>query len=184
MLQASAKRPMNRAMSMMDLGETIDLDEDKGSRAPPCKRPRRTDEVLRDLDSPDVAKKMTAIKAGDKAVADVAAGDVLKEFRGHNLAELGLPRSARPRAGFPYAGKHGYTLKAPNGAAIEVLLKTRAYVVKRLPNSTDSDSKASSSSGSAKEQQRLGQISLGKFGGASNAWSIAASSAGFPGEEQ
>ena len=59
---------------------------------------------------------MTAIKADDKSVGDVVAGDVMSEFRGYNLADLGLPRSARPRAGFPYAGKHGYTMKAQNGA--------------------------------------------------------------------
>lgn len=43
----------------MDLGETIDFDEEKGDRAPPCKRPRRTDEVLRGLDSPDVVGPQT-----------------------------------------------------------------------------------------------------------------------------
>lgn len=207
------------------------------------------------------AKKMTALKADDKSAADVATGDVLTEFRGYNLAELGLPRSARPRAGFPYAGKHGYTLKAPNGAvtrskpikphikphdwilmdsfiditssktpiicrcdlnlclsyeiseanpiklfllygpgqfsffpacssqrpakAIEVLLKTRAFVVKRLASSVPTDGKAASSSDSVgyapNQQQRLGQITWGKFGGASNAWSIAVMRAGFPG---
>ena len=60
--------------------------------------------------------------------------------------------------------------------AIEVLLKTKAFVVKRLPT----DEQATSSSDS-KGEQRLGQISWGKFGGPANAWSIAVTRAGFPG---
>ena len=59
MLQGSTKRPLSKAMSMMDLGETVDFDEGNGNRAPPCKRPRRTDEVLRGLDSPDVVGPQT-----------------------------------------------------------------------------------------------------------------------------
>ena len=59
---------------------------------------------------------MAALKAGDKTAQDVPSGDVLKEFRGYKLDDLGVPHCARPRANQSYMGKHGYTLRSPSGA--------------------------------------------------------------------
>lgn len=55
--------------------------------------------------------------------------------------------------------------------AIEVLLKARAYVVKRLESSVECTSEES--------KARLGQITWSKYGGPIKAWSVAASRAGF-----
>lgn len=59
---------------------------------------------------------MAALKAEDKTEQDVPCGDVLIEFRGYNLHDLGVPHCARPRANQLYLGKHGYTLRSPSGA--------------------------------------------------------------------
>lgn len=57
-LQVPHKKPLNKALSMMDLEETVDESRDPG-RAPPCKRPRRTDRVVADLGSPAVVGDQT-----------------------------------------------------------------------------------------------------------------------------
>lgn len=61
---------------------------------------------------------MVAVKAKDKGSMDVTApmGDVLSEFRGYDLNQMGLPHVARPRSSATYTGKHGYTLKSSSGA--------------------------------------------------------------------
>eukprot|EP00435_Cladocopium_sp_Y103_P054911 s488_g18.t1 len=170
------KRSLNKALSMMDLEETIE-DNWEGGRAPPCKRPKNVEQVLASLGSPDIvgdqtAKKMTALKAKDKGAGDVmdGSGDVLDKFRGYSLDQLGVPHGARPRANQVYMGQHGYTLRSPQGGAIEVLLKQRAYVVKRLDDSVASG---------PDDKSGLGQVTWSKYGGASKAWAVAASRAGF-----
>ena len=57
-LQVPQKKPLNKALSMMDLKETVDESRDPG-RAPPCKRPRQTDQVVADLGSPAVVGDQT-----------------------------------------------------------------------------------------------------------------------------
>ena len=57
-MQVPKKRPLNKALSMMDLDATIEDHRDCG-RAPPCKRPRHTDQVLQDLASPDIVGDQT-----------------------------------------------------------------------------------------------------------------------------
>ena len=57
-MQVPKKRPFNKALSMMDLDETIEDRRDCG-RAPPCKRPRHVDEVLQNLASPDIVGDQT-----------------------------------------------------------------------------------------------------------------------------
>ena len=57
--------------------------------------------------------------------------------------------------------------------AIEVLLKSRAYVVKRLA-SAEMDSLADQ-----EIRGRLGQVTWSKYGGPSKAWTVAVSRAGF-----
>jgi len=48
---------------------------------------------------------------------------------------------------------------------VEVLLKTKAFIVKR--------------SAASEEKRSLGQVSWSKFGGAASAWSVAVERAGF-----
>ncbi|CAK9024848.1 30S ribosomal protein S6, partial [Durusdinium trenchii] len=74
-------------------------------------------------------------------------------FKTYNLRELEVPQSAWPQASRPHLGAHGYTVMAANGAAIEVLLRTQAYVVKRIAPGGGEECKA-------------GQISWKKCGGA------------------
>ena len=54
--------------------------------------------------------------------------------------------------------------------AIEVLLKSRAFVVKRLDESVASGSD---------DRKGLGQVTWSKYGGPARAWVVAASRAGF-----
>ena len=60
---------------------------------------------------------MAAVKAEDNA-AELGGqkGEPLSEFRVYSLNEL--PLDARPRAGDPHTGKHGYTLRSTSGAVI------------------------------------------------------------------
>ncbi|CAK8988089.1 30S ribosomal protein S6 [Durusdinium trenchii] len=95
-------------------------------------------------------------------------GEVIDKFHSHNLAELGVPVEARPRRGEQHLGRHGYTLRHRSGAAIEVLLKQRAYVVKRLSSDLPADANAGK-----------GQVTWSKYGGPVLAWQEATRRAGF-----
>ena len=50
--QVAKKTPFNRAMSYMNLDEAIE-DDGVNPRAPPCKKPRRNDELVDDLEVPN-----------------------------------------------------------------------------------------------------------------------------------
>ena len=50
--QVAEKTPFNRAMSYMNLEEAIE-DDGVSVRAPPCKKPRKHDELVRDLEVPN-----------------------------------------------------------------------------------------------------------------------------------
>ena len=67
--QAEKKKPLNRALSLMEMGETIDVVDDDNPRAPACKRPRHSKEVVESLDSPDVVGHQTV--SCQKHVSDV-----------------------------------------------------------------------------------------------------------------
>jgi len=71
---------------------------------------------------------------------------------------------------FAYCPSHN---KSPCDEAIEVLLKSKAYVVKRLDASDPSGSDGQS------QKEKLGQVTWSKFGGPTKAWNVAATRAGF-----
>jgi len=52
------KTGFNKALSMMNLEETLEEGASDG-RHPPCKKPRRTKQTLEGLDSPDVVGDQT-----------------------------------------------------------------------------------------------------------------------------
>ena len=65
------------------------------------------------------AKHMSNVKAEDK-MAELGGekGVHMKTFHEYDLVAMGIPVSARPIAGLPYLGKHGYTLKSSTGAVL------------------------------------------------------------------
>ena len=65
------------------------------------------------------AKHMSNVKADDK-LAELGGekGIHLDMFHEYDLVAMGIPVSARPIAGLPYLGKHGYTLKSSTGAVL------------------------------------------------------------------
>ena len=65
------------------------------------------------------AKHMSNVKADDK-LAELGGekGILLKTFHEYDLVAMGIPMNARPVAGVPYYGKHGYTFKSSTGAVL------------------------------------------------------------------
>ncbi|CAJ1360058.1 unnamed protein product [Effrenium voratum] len=82
-------------------------------------------------------------------------------FHDYNLTQLRVPKDALPVEGRTYHGRHGYTVFSNNNAAIEVLLKCRAFVVKRVGQ------------GSASADCRKGQLTWSKFDSVAEAWGAA-----------
>lgn len=68
---------------------------------------------------PFQAKAVSAAKKAD-AVRELGGqrGHPLSQFHSYNLEEIGVPVDARPFAGEHHGGKHGYTVRSANGAAL------------------------------------------------------------------
>lgn len=60
-------------------------------------------------------KDMSGDESGSESPDEDAPEGVVK-FGTYDLIRIGVPPSARPRAGQVYNGKHGYTLRSENGA--------------------------------------------------------------------
>lgn len=60
---------------------------------------------------------MMRLRAQDVRADDAFTGDVLTNFRGYDLEALQIPMAARPRVNGNHMGRHGYTIRAPGGAA-------------------------------------------------------------------
>lgn len=74
-----------------------------------------------------------------------------------------LPPQSHPLRDHSYYGAHSYTLSA-GGAAVEVLLRSKAYFVKRVAEGSEGPT---------------GQVTFSKHGGACAAWDVAITRAGF-----
>ncbi|CAK9095794.1 unnamed protein product, partial [Durusdinium trenchii] len=81
----------------------------------------------KNLGGPTAKGVKNAKGEAEGATATYAPAHIFQTF---DLKELGVPSAAWPRA--PGKGKFGYTLTSCNGAAIEVLCKARAFVIKRV----------------------------------------------------
>ncbi|CAL1164218.1 unnamed protein product, partial [Cladocopium goreaui] len=106
------------------------------------------------------AKKMALEKKalGGKPRSTIPQKDLgspMNVFKGYDLQELNIPLECRPGEQGSYQGRHGYT-------AIEVLLKNRAFVVKRLP----ADMPPSA-------DNRKGQVTWSKYESVLAAWNDA-----------
>lgn len=143
---------------------------------PAAKRPKFAGDVAKGLQltpppvcGPQTAKHMSNVKADDK-MAELGGekGTHMKTFHEYDLVAMGIPVSARPIAGVPYLGKHGYTLKSSTGAVVECLLKNKAFVVKKVANDHPDPSGL-----------KKGQMTWSKFGGVDGAWLEAVERSGF-----
>ena len=66
-------------------------------------------------DSENGKKSKVASKPKGSA-AVISSKEPTSHFKEYNLKELGLPREAWPNKKKAYAGRHGYTISARNGA--------------------------------------------------------------------
>ncbi|CAL1151782.1 unnamed protein product [Cladocopium goreaui] len=154
------KAGFKAALNLMRLDATV-VDE-AWSKTPVCKRPASSEEVAEGLVltpppvvGPQSAKRMANLKRqahgedikpaqkkakkakspSSEATASKSDDDRVCEkmatFKGYDLKEMGLPVQAMPSADGDYRGAHSYTL-CVGRAAIEVLLKHKAFFVKRL----------------------------------------------------
>lgn len=101
--------------------------------------------------------KGKGLKAGNMKADDVPM------YKGTYDLSL-IPVEARPDLLKPNLGKRSYTLACSNKATIEVLLRNRAYFVKKLAVGAPGP---------------CGQVSFSRFGDAAGAWSEAKHRAGW-----
>lgn len=152
----------------MDARKATELDGEH-IITPATKKPRLTDSVEMNLSitpPPPVerqsVKAMAKIKKESKAApSQTCSGERTTRFRDYNLE--GLPHEALPFKGMDYKGKHSYTV-ALGDAALEVLCKVQAYVVKRPRDGT--------------ERPGVAQVLWKRHGGPIKAWDEAKSRAG------
>eukprot|EP00435_Cladocopium_sp_Y103_P040674 s2702_g11.t1 len=101
------KQPLNKALSMMHLEETVDEPE-SSYQTPSAKKPRLATDVMRQLEltpppvvGSQTANKMTAVKKQDKDAKNAAEGaiegEVMTKFGEYDLVALEIPMPARPR---------------------------------------------------------------------------------------
>ncbi|CAK9089242.1 unnamed protein product [Durusdinium trenchii] len=164
------KVSLDKALRTMNM--EVAVEEEDNTVTPAAKRPRTLEVVSMALDEtpppvvgPQTAKTMSAVKTEDK-MSELGGGEFgepLKKFHSYDLDELQVPQEARPRVGQNHLGRHGYTLKSRNGAVVECLLKTRAFVIKKA-------SAQASTSQSPRSSKSTGQVTWSKFGGAEKAW--------------
>lgn len=171
--KAGSKRTVDEVPA--DPKKALRFDEED-IETPAAKRPKLEPVVARGLHMAPVpvvgqqtAKAMAATKKADR-LSELGGthGQPLSNFHAYDLNEIGIPVVARPISGQHYAGKHGYTIHCSSGAAVEVLLKTRAFIVKKLSHSVVED-----------DAHRRGQITWSKFPDISAAWAEATRRSGF-----
>ena len=112
--------------------------------------------------------KKGGLKAGNnrgnsyKAEIAERAGVVATEYKGYDISDL--PEEARPQPK-KKLGAHSYTVVSRDSeATIEVLVRSRAFFVKKISPGHDGPK---------------GQVSFSKFGGPKEAWTVAKQRAGF-----
>ncbi|CAK9056302.1 unnamed protein product [Durusdinium trenchii] len=156
-------KPLKRALSFMDLdGCPPDA---SWERAKCCKKPKLADAAVAAVSGDMRVVPPTVVKPAKKKTP--CDGPRLDVFQGERLDDI--PLEARPLQGVEYKGKKGYTVHGANGAAIEVLIFTKAYVVKKVGGR----------SSSATANHKTGQVTWTKFGGAGPAWAEAKARANF-----
>ena len=128
---------------------------------------------MQDKKKPGKAKKSTkatfkvsrakkGLKKG-KDSKESSSGSTLYKGK-YDLSEL--PKAALPNSGKTNGGVHSYTLSDNQGARIEVLLRNRAFYVKRLSDSGHGSGPT-------------GQISFSKYDGPAKAWAEAIHRSGY-----
>lgn len=108
--------------------------------------------------------KVARPKVGLKKGASPKDGSRTK-YRDYDLVELKVPKAAYPDSAKENSGHHSYTLYSPSTSArIEVLLRHKAFFVKRCSDTADGP---------------IGQVSWAKLGGPQAAWTEAVRRSGF-----
>ena len=74
------------------------------------------------------AEREENVGLADRA-EDIGHRDALEWFKGHSL--LWVPLEARPDQHGKFKGKHSYTLSDSEGAKVEILLRHKAFFVKK-----------------------------------------------------
>lgn len=72
---------------------------------------------------------MAAAKKADavRELGGSSRGEPVSVFHSYDLDAMGIPVDARPLRGEHHAGKHGYTIRSPNGAALWLKIQEAIY---------------------------------------------------------
>jgi len=162
--------PVNAARNLMKMDADpclFDLkarDEKYADDAMPPPKRAKTGPVVADS---VLGQDLREAPAQTVSKAPKVDGAVTHMFRDYNLREMGVPEEAWPAVGGVYKGSKSFTIRSRSGAALEVLLSSKAFVIKKVGNISGGEP---ADEGTATTTR---QITWSKHGGPAKAWQIA-----------